>query len=143
MSQFIQLSDYDATIFRDILDTLVREDETLVEICEDRAIEEMRCYLSRRYDCNAIFNASGNARNQLILMMAIDIAVYHIFCIHNPQKLSDVRRERYERAVEWLKAVADEKISVSGAPSPQPERQAGLSQGGANPKSGRQVRAQP
>ena len=85
MSQFIQLSDYDATIFRDILDTLVREDETLVEICEDRAIEEMRCYLSRRYDCNAIFNASGNARNQLILMMAIDIAVYHIFCIHNPQ----------------------------------------------------------
>ena len=44
MSQFIELSDYDATIFRDILDTLVREDETLVEICEDRAIEEMRCY---------------------------------------------------------------------------------------------------
>ena len=122
MSQFIQLSDYDATIFRDILDTLVREDETLVEICEDRAIEEMRCYLSRRYDCNAIFNASGNARNQLILMMAIDIAVYHIFCIHNPQKLSDVRRERYERAVEWLKAVADEKISVSGAPK-LPEEQ--------------------
>ena len=110
MSQFIELSDYDATIFRDILDTLVREDETLVEICEDRAIEEMRCYLSKRYDCNAIFNASGNARNQLILMMAIDIAVYHIFCIHNPQKLSDVRRERYERAVEWLKAVADERM---------------------------------
>lgn len=125
MSQFIQLSDYDATIFRDILDTLVREDETLVEICEDRAIEEMRCYLSRRYDCNAIFNASGNARNQLILMMAIDIAVYHIFCIHNPQKLSDVRRERYERAVEWLKAVAAEQISVSGAPLlPEEQRNA-------------------
>lgn len=125
MSRFIELSDYDATIFRDILDTLVREDETLVEICEDRAIEEMRCYLSRRYDCNAIFNASGNARNQLILMMAIDIAVYHIFCIHNPQKLSDVRRERYERAVEWLKAVADEKISVSGAPLlPEEQRNA-------------------
>lgn len=117
MSQFIELSDYDATIFRDILDTLVREDETLVEICEDRAIEEMRCYLSRRYDCDAIFNASGNARNQLILMMAIDIAVYHIFCIHNPQKLSDVRRERYERAVEWLKAVAAEQISIAGAPT--------------------------
>ncbi len=117
MSRFIELSDYDATIFRDILDTLVREDETLVEICEDRAIEEMRCYLSRRYDCDAIFNASGNARNQLILMMAIDIAVYHIFCIHNPQKLSDVRRERYERAVEWLKAVAAEQISIDGAPT--------------------------
>ena len=128
MSQFIELSDYDATIFRDILDTLVREDETLVEICEDRAIEEMRCYLARRYDCDAIFAATGNERNQLILMMAIDIAVYHIFCIHNPQKLSDVRRERYERAVEWLKAVAAEQISIAGAPLlPEEQRNANAS----------------
>ena len=84
---------------------------------EAEAQEEIAGYLRPKYDCDAIFNASGNARNQLILMMAIDIAVYHIFCIHNPQKLSDVRRERYERAVEWLKAVAAEQISIAGAPT--------------------------
>lgn len=49
-------------------------------------------------------------------MMVIDIAVYHIFCIHNPQKLSQVRKDRYERAVEWMKAVAAEDISIEGAP---------------------------
>ena len=38
------------------------------------------------------------------------------FCIHNPQKLSQVRKDRYERAVEWMKAVADEDISIEGAP---------------------------
>ena len=89
------------------LDALVRDDQSLVEICEDRAIAEMRCYLSKRYDCDAIFSASGEDRNQLILMMVIDIAVYHIFCIHNPQKLSQIRKDRYERAVEWMRAVAD------------------------------------
>jgi phage gp36-like protein len=125
MSQFIEQTDYDASVHREILDALTREDETIVEICEDRAIAEMRGYLSRRYDCNRIFSASGSNRNQLILMMAIDIAVYHIFCIHNPQKFSQMRKDRYDRAKEWLQQVADEDISIEGAPLlPEEERQA-------------------
>ena len=123
MSQFVKMEDYDASVHREILDALVRDDQSLVEICEDRAIAEMRCYLSKRYDCDAIFSASGNGRNQLVLMMVIDIAVYHIFCIHNPQKLSQIRKERYERAVEWMRAVADEEISIDGVPLlPEDER---------------------
>jgi phage gp36-like protein len=116
MSQFVQLSDYDATIHREILDALTRTDESVIEICEDRAIAEMRCYLSKRYDCDRIFSATEDKRLQLVLMMVIDIAVYHIFCIHNPQKLSQLRKDRYERAVEWMKAVAAEDISIEGAP---------------------------
>ena len=108
MSKFIELSDYDASIHREILDALTREDDAVVEICEDRAVAEMRCYLSRRYDCDKIFTATGDKRNQLVLMMAIDIAVYHIFCIHNPRNLSPLRKERHERAVKWLEAVAAE-----------------------------------
>lgn len=125
MSQFVNIEDYDASVHREILDALVRDDESLVEICEDRAIAEMRCYLSKRYDCDAIFSASGTERNQLVLMMVIDIAVYHIFCIHNPQKLSQIRKDRYERAVEWMRAVADEEISIDGVPLlPEDERAA-------------------
>lgn len=116
MSQFIQLQDYDASIHREILDALTRNDDTIVEICEDRAIAEMRGYLSARYDVDAIFSAEGEARNQLVLMMAVDIAVYHLFSIHNPQKMSQIRKDRYERAVEWLKQVAAFKITVDGAP---------------------------
>lgn len=116
MSEFIQTCDYNASIHREILDTITREDEAVVEICEDRAIAEMRSYLSGRYDCNAIFSARGDDRNTLILMMAVDIAVYHIFSIHNPQKISQVRVDRYNRAVEWLKAVAAGKISIADAP---------------------------
>lgn len=125
MSRFIDIKDYDASVHREILDALVRDDETLVEICEDRAISEMRSYLNKRYDCNMIFSETGEKRNQLILMMVIDIAVYHIFCIHNPMKLSQVRKDRYERAVEWMRAVAEEKISIDGAPLlPEEERAA-------------------
>lgn len=116
MSKFITQEDYDASIHREILDALTRSDNAIVEICEDRAIAEMRGYLNARYDVDEIFSASGEARNQLILMLAIDITVYHLFSIHNPQKISQIRKDRYERAVEWLKQVAAYKITVDGAP---------------------------
>ena len=123
MSKFINPEDYDASIHRAILGSLTRDDESIVEICEDRAIAEMRGYLSARYDVDAIFSAEGDARNQLVLMMAIDIAVYHIFSIHNPQKMSQIRKDRYERAVEWLKQVAAFKITIDGAPKLPEEEQ--------------------
>ncbi len=126
MSQFVELRDYDASIHRDILDALVREDEPVIEICEDRAIAEMRCYLSKRYDCDRIFSATGEERNQLVLMMVIDIAVYHIFVSTTPRN-SPMRKDRYERAVEWMKAVAAEEISIEGAPLLPAEERAGNS----------------
>lgn len=129
MNNFITLDDYDASIHREILDALLRhdsdiEDSAIVEICEDRAIAEMRCYLDKYYDCDAIFSATGDDRHPLILMMAIDIAVYHIFCQHNPYKMSEIRKDRYNRALEWLKAVAKADITIDGAPKlPEEELQ--------------------
>ena len=47
MANFINTTDYDATIHREILDSLLRKDSAaydpqIIEICEDRAISEMR-----------------------------------------------------------------------------------------------------
>jgi phage gp36-like protein len=117
MSKFITPEDYDASIHKEILDRLTHDDEAVVEICEDRAISEMRCYLAERYDVDTIFSAEGDERNQLVLMMAIDIALYHLHSMHNPQNMSQIRVDRYERAVEWLKQVAARKISIDGAPT--------------------------
>lgn len=114
--RFIQFSDYNASIHTEILDAVTRSDGSIILICEDRAIAQMRTYLEERYDCNALFSAKGDKRNQLVLMMALDIAIYHIFCAHNPQKLSPMRQERYDRALEWLKKVSEHKLSIPDAP---------------------------
>ena len=116
MSEFLQKTDYNASIHTEILDSLIRSDEGLIEICEDRAILEMTSELSGRYDCEQLFAARGDERNQLVMMMAMDIAIYHMFSIHNPQKISAVRVERYRRATEWLKAVRAGKTGIPGAP---------------------------
>ena len=121
MANFIDITDYDATIHREILDSLLRKDSAsydpqIIEICEDRAISEMRSYLNKNYDCEAIFNANGADRHALILMFAIDISVYHIFCQHNPYKIAKIRQDRYDRAIEWLKGVMKGDITIDGAP---------------------------
>ena len=121
MAAFIQTSDYDASIHREILDSLLRTesesyDPQIVEICEDRAIAEMKSYLNKTYDVEEIFNATGTDRNALVLMFALDIAIYHIFCQHNPYKMSQVRQDRYDRAIEWLKGVMKGDITIADAP---------------------------
>jgi phage gp36-like protein len=116
MSNFINMRDYDARIHREILDALVRNDETVIEIIEDQSIALMRSYLNTRYDCDAIFSAADSDRNGLILMMSLDITVYNIFCVHNPQKISQVTKDRYDRALEWLRRVSRGEASIDGAP---------------------------
>lgn len=120
MSTFIQLSDYDSTVHRDILDSLLRgeadDNSRIIEDCEMQAIAEMKSYLNKSYDVEKIFTTEGTARHPLVLMYAKDIAVYHLFCIHNPFKMSQIRKDRYERAVDWLKGVASGLITVDGAP---------------------------
>lgn len=124
---FIDPSDYNSSIHREILDSLVRRersagvsnpdyDPEIVEVCEDRAVGEMQGYLMKSYDTEAIFNARGSERHALILMYAIDIAIYHLFSLHNPYKISELRKARYDRAIEWLKMVAKGDITIGGAP---------------------------
>ena len=121
MQNFISLEDYDASIHREILDRILRQctsdyDTQIIEILDDRAISEIKSYLNKKYDCQAIFSQTGAERHPLILMFALDIAIYHIFCQHNPYKMSKIREDRYERATTWLKGVMKGDITVEGAP---------------------------
>ena len=121
MANFITTEDYNASIHQEILDAVIRSDSTIIEVVEDRAIAEMRGYMSRRYDCDKVFSAEGKERNELVLMMAIDIAIYHLFCIHNPRMMSGIRVERYERAIKWLEGIRKGDITVDGLPEVESE----------------------
>lgn len=128
MNNFIQLSDYDATIHREILDSLLRGDAegdgaAGVEVCENRAIATVRSLIGARYDCDAIFSATGGERHVLVLKVCLDIAVYEIFCQHNPYKMSQVRKDRYDDAMQWLRDVRDFNANIEGAPLLDEERQ--------------------
>lgn len=120
MNNFLNLDDYDATIHREILDSLLRDgattDNAVIEVCENRAIQIVRSLIGSRYDCDAIFTAQGDERNVIILKVCLDIAVYEIFCQHNPYKMSQIRKDRYEDAMAFLREVRDCDANIEGAP---------------------------
>ncbi len=80
---------------------------------------EVRSYLSQ-YDKTAIFGATGDNRNPIILLYAKDIAVWHYINLCNVDVDYDERRERYEKATEWLGKVQSGKV-VPELPVPSVE----------------------
>lgn len=84
--------------------------ESNVRMAEQEAQEEMTGYLRPKYDVAAIFSAEGTQRNPLIVMYLCDIALYHMSA-SLPQKMgSEIRKERYDRAIKWLEGVQAGKI---------------------------------
>lgn len=119
MNNFINIEDYDASIHREILDSLVRgnaDGNASVEVCENRAIATIRSLIGKRYDCDKIFAAEYDERNALILKIAVDISVYEMFCQHNPYKMSQIRKDRYDDAMEFLREIRDYKANIEGLP---------------------------
>lgn len=102
---FIQEIDYKVVIGETALKVVTQADQETRGNAELEAVEEISGYLRPKYDCKAIFEAEGANRNRQILMYACDIALYHM-AASLPNKMGmDIRKERYERAIEWLKQV--------------------------------------
>lgn len=74
------------------------------------AIEEMSGYLRPQYDVDKIFSATGTQRHRQIVMYCCDISLYHMISAMPQRMGSEVREQRYKRAIEWLEDVQAGKI---------------------------------
>lgn len=107
---FINDEDYSVVIGEQALKVISQVSDDNRANAEDEAIEEIASYLRPKYDTRALFSAEGNERNRLIVMYACDIALYHMSA-SLPQKMgTEIRKERYERAIKWLEGVQAGKI---------------------------------
>ncbi len=107
---FITEEDYKVVIGESALKVISQTSEENRANAEQEAQEEISGYLRPMYDCEAVFAAEGNGRNRLIVMYTCDIALYHMSAAM-PQKMgSEIREERYKRAIEWLEGVQAGKI---------------------------------
>lgn len=107
---FLTNEDYRVVIGDAALKTISQASPENVANAELEAIEEISGYLRPVYDTAAIFAAEGDDRNRLIVMYTADIALYHLVA-SQPQKMgSEVRKERYDRAIKWLEGVQAGRI---------------------------------
>ena len=110
MAMFITEDDYKVVVGDTALKIISQASGDNLINAQQEAQEEISAYLRPKYDCTRIFSAAGSARNRQIVMYTCDIALYHLVSAQ-PQKMgSEVRRERYGRAVKWLEGVQAGKI---------------------------------
>lgn len=108
---FITREELKSVAYQYQIDQILNEDESIAEMAMLAAVEEMKSYLANRYNCNAIFNATNTDRNQLVVEICKDIALWHIIRLSNVDMLYDRVKERYDRAIDWLDKVAKGSIS--------------------------------
>lgn len=105
---FIEESDYEVQVRQEIMSILdPSAANSAIEMAERMAIDQIKSYLSGRYDVEAIFSATGEERNHFLLMIAIDITLYHLWSKRAPRKIPELRAQRYQDAIDWLKAVGE------------------------------------
>lgn len=88
--------------FKDIHD----EDADIQEKSELSAISKMSSYLRGRYDVDKIFSPSEEyGDKQLIIEYCVDIFMYRLHARINPRKIPEIRKVKYDEAIEWLMGV--------------------------------------
>jgi len=103
---FLTLTDYADQIKTDILTRLTEGDDNNRLRAETKAIAQATSRLATRYDTNAIFALTGDARNQELVMCLVDMTLYHLHSRLTPGQVPEDRDKRYADAMEWLKMVA-------------------------------------
>ena len=108
---FITDEDYTVVIGPDALKILSQASPENRRNAEMRAIEEISGYLRPVYDCNRTFATVGEDRNAYLVMITVDIALYHMTASLPGKMGLDIRKPRYEQAIEWLKSVQNGTVT--------------------------------
>lgn len=101
---YLELHELYTHIYEENADTISRGDDTIPLAAIDAAVSEAKGYLGR-FDTDNIFGARGKQRDALLLVFVKDLASWHFVNLCNAGVDMDLREKRYDRAVEWLKAV--------------------------------------
>lgn len=110
---YIAISDLEKGIQPEILTVITRiADNANNAIAE--AVSEVGAYLRARYDMDVEFAKSSSSRNNLVVKLVRDIALYNCYNISNPVNMPESRTQKYKDTISFLKDVQSEKACIDG-----------------------------
>ncbi|GIZ15295.1 DUF1320 domain-containing protein [Capnocytophaga catalasegens] len=124
---FATKDDLKNNIYNYQTDQITEGDDTIVLQALETAEQEVRSYLEfndrleyldgrPHYDTDKIFSARDTNRNPLILNLVITVAKWHIIDLANVDILYDRAKERYDRAIDYLKRLSKGEVTISSLP---------------------------
>lgn len=109
---YFEYTDLSKGINEETLQVISRNQDNAENAIKE-AIQEVISYLSSRYDVKAELSKSGTSRNEMVVKLIRDVALYNCFSIYNPSKIPEIRRQKYEDSISFLKQVQSEKATLN------------------------------
>lgn len=124
---FLNTTDLKNNIYNYQVEQITQGDESIVLQALDTAEQEVKSYFyinnkkehldgRRIYDVEAIFSARGEERNALIVSLCLSVAKWYIVDLCNADIIYDHAKERYDRAIEYLKKLGKGEVSLGNLP---------------------------
>ena len=114
----ITTTDLYTVIYKVIIDQIIRNDETIITTAISNAIDEVKLYVTR-YDILQLFGDETTAptvNSPVLKQFCVRIACWNIICLANPNVNYDSIRSLYDRTIEQLKMIRDQKTQPAGWP---------------------------
>ena len=117
------------------IEQITEDDDDIVYMAISSAVDLVKSYLRPnnkrewldgriRYDVDAIFSATGTERNALLLEYTKNVAFYNITRLCNLDVIYEQAKDRFDRAIDFLKKVNKGDITLDLpeiTPPPPPE----------------------
>jgi len=103
--------DFEKLITEQTLNQITQGNEALVDGAIIDAQAEMESYLNQKYDMAVEFAKTGTARNPLLVIYMVDLALFHLHSRINPKMIPELRGFRYENAIKWMDKVSRGKLT--------------------------------
>lgn len=114
---FITKIDFSDALFREIRDTITRFSDTLLTNASLRAEQEIIARLSAVYDIVPELTKTDTDRNQLLVGLCVDMAIYFLY--KTQETIPNIRVKAYDDAVALLKDLATGVANLPGVnPAP-------------------------
>lgn len=124
---FLEISDLGGVIYKYQIEQITEGNNDITLQAIAAAESEVRSYLVAnnkrewndgrlKYDIEKIFSAKGDKRNTLLVSHTCTIAKYYIAELCNADFLYERTKERYDRAISWLKQLAKGDVNLDNLP---------------------------
>ena len=120
---FLTKEELKSAIYNYQIEQITELDDDIIFMAITAATDEAKSYLRpnkkkewmdgrANYDVDAVFNATGSDRNSLLMEMVKSMSVWYILRLCNVDMLYENLKDRYDRAIDWLKKVNKGDITL-------------------------------
>lgn len=110
---YITKTDLQSSIELVLLETLdFSSNDSVITVSCNQAEAQIRSYLSTKYDI-ATELAKSVGRDEMLLMIGKDLAIYHLWTYVDPASIPGARRERYTAAIDYLKGAQQGAVTIN------------------------------